>query len=214
MRIVRWLFVATLLFAGTASAQIYRCTAPDGTPVFSDERCGPDAKVVTGITTGKRASPAASRAAPVQPRSAEELQALLEQCNAGDTAACMTWTKAGGTRQLKEEEARQAAACEEGSLSACEQRYCSDGVTDECRRRVQQAASVAGSTWYLREHRRGPGDAAEYAVRCISGHRARDVTVRCAVVAGPERCAADHLTQAYARLDQAAHAACEVASLR
>ena len=45
-----WLIVLALVAISTnVEAQIYTCKGKDGTRIFSDEKCGPDAKVVPNI---------------------------------------------------------------------------------------------------------------------------------------------------------------------
>ena len=146
------LLLSTLLWGYQAHGQIYTCTAADGSRVFSDEKCGPDAKVVKGIETRRKST--RSKSPPVPPKSPEELDQLLTACNAGDGAACMTWTKGGGPNQLKAEEKELEASCEAGSLSACEERYCRDGATAQCREHVMSLATVSGESWYLRYQRK------------------------------------------------------------
>ena len=213
MRVVRLIALITLMAcAPPIGAQIYTCTASDGTRVFSDKRCGSDAKVVKGFETSRR--PAAKSKAPavkVEPKSPEELQMLLERCNEGDEAACMTWSKGGGPKQLRALEKQQETSCEGGSLSACEERYCRDGVTDECRSRVKALATLSGESWYLRFQQKLAADApAVYSVRCLStrSREIRDVIVSCAPTAGPNRCQAGGSDQAFARLDAAASSYC------
>lgn len=217
---VRWVTILVLPFAyAGAEAQIYRCTSPEGTPIFSDERCGPDAKLVPGITSKKR--PAAgtqsgsdAKAPKPEPKSAEELKQLLDRCNAGDNAACTTWTKGGGPNQLREDEKRQEQSCEAGSLTDCEKRYCQDGLTEECRRRVFATAKLSGESWYLRDQRAQANGATSYSVRCTpAGGSQRDVAIACAAVAGPERCSSTGSGPAFARLDQAAQSACQRGSV-
>lgn len=206
---VRWLLV-TVLSLGCASAhsQIYTCTAEDGTRIFSDERCGPDAKIVPGITTKKRSSGAGDQ--PRAPKSEAELQQLIEQCNAGDMQACREWTHGGGPNYLKEQERKAGQACEAGSLADCETRYCRDGITAECRRRVLETAKVSGETWYLREQATRADGAVAYAIRCVKEgvREIRDETVTCAGPPGPKRCVVSGTKQGFARLDQAAAAYC------
>ena len=198
----------------TVDAQIYSCVGKDGTRIFSDEKCGPDAKVVPNITTKpakKSPSAAATPRAKVEPKSAAELDTLLTQCNAGDMTACTTWTKSGGPGSLKEKERKSEQACEAGSLADCEERYCNGGVSDECRSRVLQAAKVAGDTWYLRDTGQPQADGStRYNVRCVpAGVRAiRDITILCAAKAGPAKCMAMGASAGQARLDLAASAAC------
>ena len=215
----RWALIIGLPFVcAGAEAQIYRCTSSDGTPVFSDERCGPDAKVVPGITSRKRPAPAAAtgnKAPAPEPKSPQELQQLLDRCNAGDNAACTTWTKGGGPNQLRKEEQQHQAACEAGSLPDCEKRYCQDGMSEECRRRVFETAKLSGESWYLREQRAQANGATLYSVRCALAGSAqiRDVAVTCSPVAGPERCSSTSSAQAFPRLDQAAQASCQRSSV-
>ncbi|HKE93388.1 MAG TPA: DUF4124 domain-containing protein [Povalibacter sp.] len=203
-----------LLAYQQAPAQIYTCTAEDGTRVFSDKRCGPDAKVVKGVTTRKKSNAAAtSRTAPVKVRSPAELEQLLERCNDGDEAACMTWSKGGGPEQLRAMERQQETSCAGGSLTACEQRYCRDGATDECRKRVMSLATLSGETWYLRYQQKLTADApATYSVRCLreGSREIRDVTISCAPTAGPNRCQVGQAQQGFPRLDAAAASYCSV----
>jgi hypothetical protein len=210
---MRWAMILALplLYSG-AEAQIYRCTAPDGTPIFSDERCGPDAKVVPGITSKKRSTERGAANAPrPEPKSPQELQQLLDRCNAGDNSSCNAWTKGGGPNQLREQEKKQEVACEGGSLADCEARYCQDGLTEECRRRVLQTAKLSGESWYLREQQTNANGATLYSVRCASSGstQMRDVAVSCAALAGPERCSSMSSDRAFPRLDQAANAFCQ-----
>jgi hypothetical protein len=212
----RWLIAVGALHASAGvEAQIYTCTAKDGTRIFSDERCGPDAKVVPNISTTRKAPTKANATstprAKVEPKSATELQDLLEKCNAGDMNACNTWTRAGGPNSLREKEQAAEKACEAGSLSDCEYRYCNGAVSDECRTRVLQAAKVAGENWYLRDTGKPQADGStRYDVRCIpAGARImRDVVMTCSGTAGPNRCTSVGSTAGQARLDLAATAAC------
>jgi hypothetical protein len=211
MRIsIKCLFIVGLYWASaSAQAQIYTCTAPDGTRVFSDERCGPDAKVVPGISSKKRSAPNALKPARV-PRSAAELDQLIAQCNAGDMKACTEWTHGGGPGQLREQERKAAAACESGSLADCEHRYCPDGMTEVCRARVMEVASVSGETWYLRSQRMLQDGGTAYEVRCttLGLREIKDATVTCAGPPGPKRCFVASPEQGLARLDQAASKFC------
>lgn len=219
----RWfLAVLALGLCADATAQIYACTAPNGTRIYSDERCGSDAKVITGVTSKKRpaaktpasSSPASSssppRPAPSQ-KSAAELDALLKQCDAGKVAACNDWTRSGGPNRLREQERLVQVACEAGSLAACEERYCSDGAGPQCRSRVLQTAKLAGETWYLRDGNEKRADGAtRYAIRCIwEGVRTtRDVNVTCAAKAGPQRCSDAEPDTGFAQLATAAASYC------
>lgn len=208
---MRWLVVAGIWFAwSNVHAQIYTCTAEDGTRIFSDERCGPDAKIVPGISTKKRSTRSAARPerAPKEPA---ELEELLARCNAGDMTACKEWTHGGGPNYLREQEQKAGLACEGGSLRDCERRYCLDGMTPQCRTRVLQAAKVSGETWYLREQRPQANGATAYDIRCaLEGEReVRDSTVSCAGPPGPERCVLASTLQGFTRLDLAAASYCE-----
>jgi hypothetical protein len=208
--------LCALLGSAAIDAQIYTCTAKDGTRIFSDERCGPDAKVVPNISTSKRSSSRTGAGTPrpkVEPKSTAELGVLLEQCNAGDMQACNTWTRAGGPNSLKEKEQAAEKACEAGSLADCEYRYCNGVVNDECRARVLQAAKVAGDSWYLRDTGKPQADGStRYDVRCIpAGARIiRDVIVMCSAKAGPERCTSAASDKGESRLDLAAVATCGI----
>jgi len=254
----RWFFVLIAFGPGTdAMAQIYTCRAADGSRVFSDERCGTDAKVVPGVDKAKRAAakdkskgkaqsanqpkdppkdsakpqakttakgvepsalPAATtaaKAAPPKPppmlKSAAELDELLEQCDAGKVAACNDWTRSGGPNRLREKEREAQLACDSGSLAACEQHYCSDGATEQCRAKVLDTAKMAGQTWYLRDADRKLADGSTlYVIRCIrEGERlTQDVSVTCAAKSGPQRCSASGPERAFARLDAAAASYC------
>lgn len=205
------LVLAALHVSAGAEAQIYTCTAKDGTRVFSDEKCGPDAKIVPNISTSRKPPPKPAAQRPkIEPKSTAELDALLKQCNAGEMTACNTWTRAGGPNSLREKELAAEKACESGSLADCEYRYCSGSVNEECRARVLQAAKVAGDDWYLRDTGAPQADGStRYDVRCIPvGARAvRDVVVTCSGAAGPNRCSSVGAA-AHARLDLAATASC------
>lgn len=207
------LLAGVLLVCLSAEAQIYTCTAEDGTRVFSDKRCGKDAKLVPGITTTKRPSAAAGAAAKAksEPKTAAQLEELLELCNGGDMKACTTWTLGGGPNNLREKERKAQLACEGGSVPDCEERYCKDGVSKECRTHVLQAAKLSGDVWYLRgEDQRQPDGSATYNVRCIPEgvSEIRDVNIICSATAGPNRCYGAQPRQAFARLDQAAAGIC------
>lgn len=214
MGILRWSMVVLglLHFGAYAEAQIYTCTGKDGTRIFSDEKCGPDAKIVPNITTTKKPPPkAATPRQKVEPKSAGELEALLTQCNAGDMKACNSWTHGGGPNSLRDKERAAEKACEGGSLADCEYRYCNGGMNEECRGHVLQAAKVAGDNWYLRDTGKAQADGStRYEVRCVpAGARAmREVVVSCAGQAGPSRCRGLGTSSAFARLDLAAAAMC------
>lgn len=212
--VLRWLIALGALAASAGiEAQIYTCMGKDGTRIFSDERCGPDAKVVPNIaTSGKPAArPNATPRPKVEPKSASELEVLLKQCNDGDLSACNTWTKAGGPSSLKEKERKAEQACEAGSLPDCEYRYCNGGVSEECRSHVLQAAKVAGDNWYLRDNALPqPDGSTRYNVRCVQqGVRImRDVAVICAAKAGPSKCMAMGATSGHPQLNVAAGTLC------
>jgi len=213
MLALRWILAAALAFAyADSEAQIYQCTAPDGTKVFSDERCGKDAKLVPGITSKKRsAGGSTTKSEPVPPKSKEELDALLLSCDhGGDLAACSAWAKGGGPGQLRDEERKASAGCETGSLADCERRYCQEGMTAECRERVLQSAQLSGTNWYLRDQRKVPDGPTSYSIRCMKeGERQpRDAIVTCASAAAPDRCRLSQDIRAFARLDQAAVSYC------
>jgi len=251
----RWFFVLIAFGPGTdAMAQIYTCRAADGSRVFSDERCGVDAKVVPGVDPAKKrpapkdkskaqpadrskdsaksqppakitskgvgqsAPPSVAPAVKVTPpkppptlKSVAELDELLEQCDAGKVAACNDWTRSGGPNRLREKEREAQLACDSGSLAACEQHYCSDGATEQCRAKVLDAAKMAGQTWYLRDADRKLADGSTvYVIRCIrEGERStQDVNVTCGAKAGPQRCSNSGPERAFARLDAAAASYC------
>ncbi|HEX7114701.1 MAG TPA: DUF4124 domain-containing protein [Steroidobacter sp.] len=202
-------------FALAAShAEIYTCIGEDGSRVFSDQRCGPDAKVVPGVSARKAAKP--KPAATSKPRRErkppEELERLLEQCNEGDLKACKEWTLGGGPALLREKELEQESDCEAGSLAACEERYCGQGIDADCRARVLRTARLAGDTWYLRgeSHPDGRDGLARYDIRCIpEGVREpRDIVVSCSRQHGPNRCFVDNPERGFARLVLAAVAHC------
>jgi hypothetical protein len=212
--VLRWLIaLGALAVSAGIEAQIYTCVGKDGTRIFSDERCGPDAKVVPNIATSSKPG-AKSSATPrpkVEPKSLSELEALLKQCNDGDLNACNTWTKAGGPSSLKEKERKAEQACENGSLADCEYRYCNGGVSDECRTHVLQAAKVAGDNWYLRDNAVPQADGStRYNVRCVQqGVRMiRDVAVICAAKAGPSKCMAMGAASGHPQLNLAASTLC------
>ena len=91
MRAPAWiLLVAALLAWSRSEAQIYECAGKDGSRVFSDKRCGPDAKVVQSSPKPKRLPPKDPSAKPVQTReSAAALEHLTGEGVAGDDKACV-----------------------------------------------------------------------------------------------------------------------------
>jgi hypothetical protein len=203
------LLISLCFFCGASYAQIYTCTAEDGTRVFSDERCGPDAKIVPGITTKKKSTGGANKTKRV-PKTPAELEELIAQCNAGEMRACNEWTHGGGPSYLREQEQQAGAACEAGSLPDCEQRYCVDGITDECRTRVFAAAKISGNTWYLRAQHAQEDGATQYEVRCAKQgvREIREAMVTCSGPPGPNRCVLGNTEKGFARLDQAAASYC------
>lgn len=215
---IRYLLILSgTLLAASAQAQIYTCKAADGSRVFSDRKCGADAKAVPGITTKKRSSAnaAAAKAAKIPPKTPEELQALMKLCNAGDMKACTNWTHGGGPNSLRKREGDAQAACDKGSLPDCELRYCSDGASEECRLRVMQAAKVSGDSWYLREEAQQQDNGSMlYNIRCIrkDSMELHDVAVTCGIEMGPQRCRTTKGKPAFARLDLAASNYCRLNS--
>ena len=208
---LRTLSTLIALFVLPCEAQIYTCTGKDGTRIFSDERCGPDAKVVPNIGTQKSAAKKTASQPKIAPKPAAELDVLLEKCNGGDLPSCTTWTRAGGPHSLRDKERKAEQSCEAGSLADCEYRYCNGGVSDDCRTHVLQAAKVAGDNWYLRDTGKPlPDGSTAYDVRCIpEGARVmRDLKITCSAQAGPARCSSGGAQASYARLDLAAAKSC------
>ena len=205
------LLVAALLACASSQAQIYECVGKDGSRVFSDERCGPDAKVVQGIKP-KRPPPKGTSAKPVKTRrTAAELEQLTLDCDAGDMKACTAWTMGGGPEMLRDKERKSEQDCEAGSLAACEERYCREGIDVDCRSRVQRTARLAGDTWYMRDETRDAGGGmTKYLVRCIpEGVReTRDIVLTCSSEAGPNRCYLADPQRGFPRLAQAAASHC------
>lgn len=213
MRLVwRCLVAFGALQLGTAShAQIYTCTAPDGTRIFSDQRCGPDAKIVPNITTKPRSAASGGGRPKIEPKTAAELDALLEQCNAGDIKACNVWARGGGPNRLRERELAAEKSCAAGSLADCEYRYCAGGVNDECRAKVLATAKITGEDWYMRDTGQTlPDGSVRYQVRCIpAGARImREVVVTCTGSTEQSRCTSDAQSKPHSRFDFAANDAC------
>lgn len=207
------LLAAALLVSASSEAQIYTCKAKDGSRVFSDKRCGPDAELVKqDYAKAKRPPPKATSVKPVKTRrSPEELELLTTACDAGDMKACTAWTMGGGPEMLRDTERKNEQECEEGSLAACEQRYCRERIDADCRARVQRTARMAGDTWYLRDEARDAGSGiTKYVVRCIPEGvlKPNDITVTCAGEVGPNRCYAADPQHGFARLAQAASGQC------
>jgi hypothetical protein len=213
VRASAWILFAAALLAWTSSeAQIYECAGKDGSRVFSDKRCGPDAKVVQGIGKPKRPPSKGLASKPVKTRkTAAELEQLTLQCDAGDMQACTAWTMGGGPDLLRDQERKGEVDCEAGSLAACEERYCREGISADCRARVQRTARLAGDTWYLRDETRDSGSGlTKYLVRCIpEGVReSLDILVTCSNEAGPNRCYLADPQHGFPRLAPAAAAQC------
>jgi hypothetical protein len=209
------LLVAGLLAAAESRAQIYTCQAPDGSRVFSDKRCGDDAKVVPGTSRSKKqssGSAAKSRQKPAPVAKApDELDELIKRCDGGDVASCNAWTLGGGPSLLRQREGQAEHDCEGGSLSACEERYCREGMDEDCRSRVLRTARLAGDSWYLRDEQYQREDArTKYAIRCFQANsrQTRDIVLMCAAQAGPNRCYRSDPQQGFARLDKAAAKYC------
>lgn len=206
------LFAAALLACASSEAQIYECTGKNGSRVFSDKRCGPDAKVVQGIARPKRSPPQGASARPVKVRkTAAELEQLTLECNAGDMKACTQWTMGGGPELLRDQERKAEMDCEAGSLAACEQRYCREGIDSACRLRVLRTARLAGDTWYLRDEMRDPGSGlTKYFVRCIpeGAREFLDILLTCSSEASPDRCYLAEPQKGFPRLAAAAAAHC------
>lgn len=188
------LLIAALLGCPAVQAQVYTCVGEDGTRIYSSSKCGPDAKVVPGVGTRKRSGAAKSTSTPKavqKPRDEAELDQLIKRCDTGDMKACSEWTLGGGPSLLREKERKSELECEAGSLAACEERYCRDGIDKDCRARVLRTARLAGETWYLREESYRPQEGfRRYDIRCLpQGERTvRDISVSCATQAGPDRC--------------------------
>ncbi len=205
------LFAAFLLACASSQAQIYECVGKDGSRVFSDERCGPDAKVVQGVKP-KRPPPKGTSAKPVKTRrTATELEQLTIECDAGDMKACTAWTMGGGPEMLRDRERKSEQECEAGSLAACEERYCREAIDADCRSRVQRTARLAGDTWYMRDETRdADAGMTKYVVRCIpeGAREARDIVLTCSSEAGPNRCYLADPQRGFPRLAQAAASHC------
>jgi Domain of unknown function (DUF4124) len=217
--------VLMLLASAGAQAQIYTCKAKDGSIVFSDQKakCGAGAQLVKGSASkakpmGKKPA-AATAPAPRVKRSPEELEMLLEKCDGGDTPSCNAWTLGGGPNLLRENERKAELDCEAGLLPACEERYCREGMSDECRERVMRTARLAGETWYVRSEDRMTEDGStRYAIRCLpktaAGNasrkpsQSRDIVITCSALAGPNRCFMADPQRGHSGLGPAATAQC------
>lgn len=214
MRASAWILLGAALLVWTGSeAQIYTCKGKDGSRVFSDEKCGPDAELVKGdYSKPKRPPPKGTSAKPVKTRRpASELEQLMLECDGGDMKACSAWTMGGGPELLRDKERTSEVECEEGSLAACEERYCREGIDEDCRVRVQRTARLAGETWYMRsETRDAEAGITKYLVRCIppGAKQANDIVVTCSSLAGPNRCYFADPQRGFPRLATAALSQC------
>lgn len=104
-------------------------------------------------------------------------------------------------------------ACEAGSLHDCELLYCSNGISEQCRKHVLQTAQISSDTWYLRKPMRSHEDGTTtYAIRCMTKETRplRDATITCTAQPGPNRCsiAAKAANSSYSRMDKAASGYC------
>lgn len=209
-----WILLgAALLACASSEAQIYTCKGKDGSRVFSDKRCGPDAELVKqDYAKPKRPPPKGTSAKPVKTRrSAEELELLTTACDAGDMKACTEWTMSGGPEMLRDKERNSEQECEAGSLAACEERYCRERIDADCRSRVQRTARLAGETWYMRDETRdADAGITKYLVRCIpeNAPKSNDIMVTCSSGAGPNRCYLADPQRGFPRLAQAAASYC------
>jgi hypothetical protein len=209
-----WILLGVALLASASSeAQIYTCKGKDGSRVFSDKRCGPDAELVKqDYAKPKRPPPKGTSAKPVKTRRpAAELEDLTLLCDAGDMKACKDWTMGGGPELLRDKERNSEQECEAGSLAACEERYCREGIDADCRDRVQRTARLAGDAWYLRnETRDAEAGITKYQVRCIpaGASKANDIVVTCSSEAGPNRCYFADPQRGFPRLAAAAVSQC------
>ena len=202
--IVITLQAASLLSLQTAAAAIYTCTAKDGSRIFSDEKCGPDAKLVGGITTETppteppetidTLSGNAEGITHFSPQTAQSCSSSTDECNNR------------GARVITGK-----AACANGSLPDCEEQYCRNGITGECRRHILNVAQISGDEWYLRQQGPVQSDGAiKYYVRCFGEDQReiRDLTITCSAITGPNRCYSNTPQSGFARLDLAASKYC------
>ncbi len=209
-----WILLGAALLAWTGSeAQIYTCKGKDGSRIFSDKKCGPDAEVFKqDYSKPKRPPPKGTSAKPAKTRRpASELEQLMLECDGGDMKACSAWTMGGGPELLRDRERKSEQECEEGSLAACEERYCREAIDDDCRARVQRTARLAGETWYMREETRDPeAGVTKYLVRCIPPdvQQPNDIIVTCSSLAGPNRCYFADPQRGFPRLAAAAQNQC------
>jgi hypothetical protein len=108
-----------LLVASQAGAQIYTCTAADGSKVFSDEKCGPDAKKVT-LSPPQIASsrPSKAEAPSARPQSAEQKAGLKPPTRTPAPTKKPVATPKLPPKQPWELESL-LASCNTGNMQAC-----------------------------------------------------------------------------------------------
>jgi hypothetical protein len=215
MRVSRFFLLSMLFIAPVAQAQIYVCVREDGSRIYSDKKCGPNAKVVKGFeNTNTKKSKVTVKPKPMEKKSNEVLMLLLEQCNIGNKQACNDWTFGGGPNALREAEEKAERDCESGLLAACEQRYCGDGATEQCRQSVLRSAELSGEHWYLRRSAQVADDGARtYQIRCIHANniKMQDHEVKC-VSNGGLQCSIAGVVANALGLRRAANDACNSAA--
>jgi hypothetical protein len=212
------MLVGLLLLPLGLEAQIYTCRGADGSRVYSDQKCGTDAQPVKGFEKVKRKKNSKTKAAEPKPttppKPPEELAELLKQCDVGNTQACTTWTLSGGPAALRQVEEGAERACEGGSRTDCETRYCREGANEVCRQSVLRTAELSGENWYLRKANARATDGSQtYDVRCIHKDvpKTNDVTITCKQ--GPtRRCLAGNSASEFDGLREAADRSCTAAS--
>jgi Domain of unknown function (DUF4124) len=217
MRAISFVLLAILMVIPCAQAQIYVCVREDGSRIYSDTKCGPNAKVVKGFETTNKKKKSADKAKSAEKKvwekkTPEQLAELLDQCNKGLKEACSEWTFGGGPNALREAESHAEKDCESGSLSACELRYCVDGATEQCRQSVLRSAELSGENWYLRKTTPAIEEGARtYGVRCIykNNTSTKDLDINC--VSNPSaQCSVAGVVASATGLRQAAGEACRV----
>src|SRR5262245_5870125 len=138
--------LAALVASAPARAQIYTCTAADGSKVFSDEKCGPDAKKVT-LSPPQVASarPAPAKAQPKSLPPAEKPQTAQQKAGLKPptTTAAPTKKPVATPKQPWELEAL-LASCNEGNMKACSE-WTHGGGTKLLREKEQQAQAQCAS---------------------------------------------------------------------
>ena len=138
------------------------------------------------------------------------LLAPAVSANAQTAAKASEPTRVADVSRSREVEITPEVACEAGSLHDCEQLYCRNGISEECRKHVLQTAKISSDTWYLRDQRAAKDNrATTYAIRCMTNSAVRDLTITCSAKPGPNRCSTAPKSNAgYARLDKAAASYC------